>query len=210
MARDDFFDGDGEDDETELLRRLDGRRRARGGGTAMCSGVRRRSDGERVGQREDKRERGGRWRSYPCSQGTAAAAHAGARCSQPPAEAALGQVVMMCARSRCTGCETNRERERYPYLFVFFILVLQLYRFYTQVSFSTLLGIVKYSILYTLCQRSITVRARCRSSSSSLSICSCGPPFWSSDPPPLGMPPRRVGHRRSQSDTPFRFLQLVL
>ncbi|KAL6646282.1 hypothetical protein ACP70R_017890 [Stipagrostis hirtigluma subsp. patula] len=34
------------------------------------------------------------------------------------------------------------------------------------------------------------------------------PPSSSSDPPPFGLPPRRAGHRRSQSDIPFGFAQL--
>ncbi|KAM3190108.1 hypothetical protein ACQJBY_068369 [Aegilops geniculata] len=34
------------------------------------------------------------------------------------------------------------------------------------------------------------------------------PPSSSSDPPPFGLPPRRAGHRRSQSDIPFGFSQL--
>jgi hypothetical protein len=34
------------------------------------------------------------------------------------------------------------------------------------------------------------------------------PPPSTSDPPPLGLPPRRAGHRRSQSDIPFGFAQL--
>ncbi|XP_062192322.1 bZIP transcription factor 29-like [Phragmites australis] len=34
------------------------------------------------------------------------------------------------------------------------------------------------------------------------------PPLSSYDPPPFGLPPRRAGHRRSQSDIPFGFAQL--
>ncbi|KAM0900482.1 hypothetical protein ACQ4PT_020615 [Festuca glaucescens] len=34
------------------------------------------------------------------------------------------------------------------------------------------------------------------------------PPSSTSDPPPFGLPPRRAGHRRSQSDIPFGFSQL--